>query len=63
LAANADPALKPNQPNHSSPTPRSTNGRLCGRMASALKPMRGPSTSAKASAEEPETISTTSPPA
>lgn len=63
LAANADPALNPNQPNHSSPTPTNSSGRLCGRMASFLKPIRGPSTSARASAELPETISTTSPPA
>src|SRR3989338_4335384 len=30
LAARALPALKPNQPNHSRPDPRSTNGTLCG---------------------------------
>src|SRR5918993_4659308 len=30
LAATALPALKPNQPNHSRPAPRSTNGTLCG---------------------------------
>ena len=63
LAASAEPALNPNQPNHSRPTPSSTNGRLCGRIASLLNPMRGPSTRASASAEAPETISTTSPPA
>ena len=63
LAASAEPALKPNQPNHSRPTPSSTKGRLCGRIASTLKPIRGPSTSARARAEAPETISTTSPPA
>src|SRR5687768_8084943 len=32
LAATALPALKPNQPNHSRPEPRSTNGTLCGRI-------------------------------
>ena len=63
LAASADPALNPNQPNHSNPTPSSTKGRLCGRMASFLKPIRGPRTRASARAEAPETISTTSPPA
>src|SRR5689334_12669089 len=36
--ANAEPALKPNQPNHSRPTPSSTKGRLCGRIASDLNP-------------------------
>src|SRR5499426_2804903 len=30
LAANALPALKPNQPNHRTPAPSSTNGTLCG---------------------------------
>src|SRR3954462_14992850 len=30
LAASALPALKPNQPNQSSPAPSSTNGTLCG---------------------------------
>ena len=32
LAASAEPALKPNQPNHSRPAPSMTNGRLCGRI-------------------------------
>src|ERR671915_1808498 len=32
LAATALPALKPNQPNHSSPAPSSTVGTLCGRI-------------------------------
>src|SRR5262245_43548007 len=32
LAATALPALKPNQPNQSSPAPSSTNGTLCGRI-------------------------------
>src|SRR5580765_7885365 len=31
LAARALPALKPNQPNHSTPAPSSVNGTLCGR--------------------------------
>src|SRR5215472_14476732 len=30
-AASSEPALKPNHPNHSSPAPSSTTGRLCGR--------------------------------
>src|SRR5258705_6366305 len=54
LAANAEPALNPNQPNQRSPTPRSTNGRWGGRMASTLKPMRGPTPNASPSPEQPE---------
>src|SRR5438445_2981234 len=38
LAPSALPALKPNQPNHSRPTPSITNGTLCGRIGSFLKP-------------------------
>ena len=30
FAPNALPPLKPNQPNHKSPVPKSVNGRLCG---------------------------------
>src|SRR6201992_2716736 len=30
LAARAEPALNPNQPNHNSPTPTKSNGRVCG---------------------------------
>src|SRR3954471_359166 len=33
LAPSAEPALNPNQPNHSRPEPSITNGRLCGRIA------------------------------
>ncbi len=33
LAASALPALKPNQPNQSSPAPSSVNGTLWGRIA------------------------------
>src|SRR5574340_34811 len=42
-AARAEPALNPNQPNHSRPTPSRTSG--------------------SASADAPDTVSTTSPPA
>src|SRR3954469_12678722 len=63
LAASADPALKPNQPNQSSPAPSTTRGMLCGRIGSERNPSRGPSTSASASPDEPELISTTVPPA
>ena len=34
-AASADPALKPNQPNHSMPVPRITNGMFAGVCVSA----------------------------
>ena len=30
LAPSAEPALKPNQPNHRMPVPMSVQGRLCG---------------------------------
>src|SRR6478609_10043877 len=53
-AASAEPELKPNQPNHSRPAPVSTNGRLCGRIDSTLKPCRVPNTRARARAEAPE---------
>src|SRR6185436_11024603 len=33
FAATALPALKPNQPNHSTPAPSRTNGMLCGNSA------------------------------
>ena len=63
LAPSAEPALKPNQPNQSSPAPSITRVRLCGRIGSLPNPTRGPSTSASASAEAPEQISTAVPPA
>ena len=37
-----EPALKPNQPNHSRAAPSITNGRLCGRIGSLPKPLRLP---------------------
>ncbi len=42
LAVSAEPALNPNQPNHSSAAPSITNGTLCGRIGSFLKPIRLP---------------------
>ena len=36
-AASSEPALKPNQPNHSRPAPRSTNGGLCGNRDALLE--------------------------
>src|SRR3954454_21171170 len=62
-AASSEAALKPNQPNHSRPAPRSTNGTLCGRMLVPGQPRRLPSTIATASAAAPALACTTVPPA
>ncbi len=61
-AVTADPALKPNQPNHRSPAPRTVIGTSCG---SRLSPFmwRRPIISATTSAETPELMWTTVPPA
>src|SRR4051812_18780818 len=63
LAASADPALNPNQPNQSNAAPSRTKGRLCGRMGSLRQPLRLPSTSARASPAAPALACTTVPPA
>src|SRR5713101_9815735 len=63
FAASADPALNPNQPNHSSPAPSSTRGTLWGTMGTRLKSFRGPSIRAATSAENPALTCTTVPPA
>ena len=63
LAASAEPALNPNQPNHSRPAPIMTSGRLCGRIGSRPKPRRLPSTSARASPAAPALMCTAVPPA
>ena len=57
------PALKPNQPNQSSPAPRATKGILLGSMESWGKPRRFPSSRARARAETPALMWTTEPPA
>ena len=62
-AARAEPALKPNQPNHSRPAPSITSGRLCGRIGIRPKPTRLPSTSARASAPTPALMWMAVPPA
>jgi hypothetical protein len=59
----SEPALKPNQPNHSSPAPSSTSGRLCGRIGSLPQPRRLPRTIASARPAEPALTWTTVPPA
>src|SRR6185369_13103035 len=50
----AEPALKPNQPNQSKPTPVRVRGRLWGAMRSWGKPWRLPRKIRKARAEIPE---------
>ncbi len=63
-ADSAEPALKPNQPNHSMPVPRITNGMLAGVCGSPfLCVVRRPSTIAPASAAKPADMCTTVPPA
>jgi len=63
FAAKAEPALKPNQPTHRSPVPRTVRGMLLGSIGAVPKPLRGPMTSAKARAEKPAAMCTTVPPA
>ena len=63
LAARAEPALKPNQPNHSKPAPSRTKGTLCGMLARFEAPRRGPITIAATNAETPAAMCTTVPPA
>ena len=52
-AVSSEPALKPNQPNHSRPAPSATNGTLCGLKPSLGQPTRLPSTMASARAALP----------
>ena len=63
LAATAEPALKPNQPNHSRPAPIITRVRLCGRIGSLRQPIRLPSTMARARPAMPALMCTAVPPA
>src|ERR1039457_592915 len=62
-AFSALPALKPNQPTHSSPVPMSDSTTLCGTIGSCGKPSRLPIINANTSADTPELICTTVPPA
>jgi len=62
LAATADPALKPNQPNHRRPAPRTVIGTSCGSIASPLTARR-PISRATTRADTPELMWTTVPPA
>ncbi|TDZ82699.1 hypothetical protein DE4585_01489 [Mycobacteroides salmoniphilum] len=59
----ADPALNPYQPNHSSPAPSITNGRLCGRIGVPGQPLRLPKISANTRPAVPALICTAVPPA
>ncbi len=64
LAATADPALKPNQPNQSIPVPRITKGTFAGEVVSlATWIFRRPRINAPASAAQPADMCTTVPPA
>src|SRR6185437_9869714 len=62
-AAIAEPALKPNQPTHSSDAPITVSVRLCGIIDSLPSPCRLPSISAVASPAMPALMCTTVPPA
>src|SRR5688572_9127567 len=62
-AATALPALKPYQPTHSMPVPIMVSTMLCGAKFSLPKPLRLPTISASTSADQPEDMCTTVPPA
>src|SRR2546421_12990446 len=62
-AVSSEPALNPNQPNHSRPAPSATIGTLCGRKLSFGQPTRLPGTLARARAPEPAVRCTAAPPA
>ena len=63
FAATALPALKPNQPTQRSAAPVTVNGKLCGGIGSEPNPNRFPITIAQTSADTPELMCTTVPPA
>src|SRR5688572_30535163 len=63
LASSAEPALNPNQPNHSIDAPIIVSVRLCGGMLSRPKPTRLPSTMAPTRPATPALMCTTVPPA
>ena len=62
-AATALPALKPYQPTHSMPVPTTVSTRLCGRNARLPKPLRLPRIRQSTSADQPDDMCTTVPPA
>ena len=62
-ASSAEPALKPNQPNHRIDAPTIVWVRLCGLIASRPKPMRLPITNAPTRPATAALMCTTVPPA
>src|ERR1043166_7043593 len=62
-AATAEPALKPYQPTQSMPVPTIHSTRLCGGIGVLPKPRRGPSSLQRISADQPDDMWTTVPPA
>src|SRR5437899_909609 len=63
LASSALPALKPNQPTQSKDAPITVIGRLCGCIGWCPKPRRLPIMIAQTSADTPDEMCTTVPPA
>src|SRR5260370_15200371 len=63
LAVSALPALNPNHPTHSKQAPMKLRTRLCGGIGCLGYPVRLPRYSAQTSAETPEEMCTTVPPA
>ena len=63
FAPRALPALNPNQPNHKSDAPSTTNGILCGTTLLFSMPFLLPINIASTRPETPELICTTLPPA
>src|SRR5439155_12894697 len=62
-AATAEPALKPYQPTHNIPVPTMHSTMLCGGIGSLPKPIRLPRMMQRISADQPEVMCTTVPPA
>ena len=62
-AATAEPALNPYQPTQSIPVPTMQSTVLCGGIISRLKPILGPTIRQRISADQPEDMWTTVPPA
>src|SRR5438045_6834127 len=62
-APSALPALNPYQPTHNIPEPTMQSTMLCGAMISFRNPSRGPSKPQRTSADHPEDMCTTVPPA
>src|SRR5438093_6881118 len=56
FAASAEPALKPNQPNHSRPVPRATKATLWGSVCSPGRYLRAPTTHTEARAANPALV-------